>query len=66
VDEEQRRKVLVGAAALARAIQVDVDAHNEVSRVTVCGAPVFMRDDRGMPRVFGIRFPRWIRGARKD
>jgi hypothetical protein len=66
VDEEQRRKVLVGAAALARAIVVDVDAHNEVSRVSFCGAPIFFRDERGLPRVLGIRFPRWIRGPRKD
>jgi hypothetical protein len=67
VDEDQRRKVLVGAAALARAVQVDVDTHhNEVTRVSVCGAPIFTRDEYGAPRVLGIRFPRWLRGPRKD
>jgi hypothetical protein len=59
-------KVLTGAAAIAASVQVHVDEqHGEVDRVQVLGIPVFKRNDAGTPRVFGIPFPRWIRGARR-
>lgn len=58
-------KVLTGGAALAAAVSVSVDEeHGEVDKVAVCGVPLFKRDGDGNPKVFGIRFPRWIRGPR--
>ncbi len=60
-------KVLTGAAAVASAVKVEVsDQHHEVERVAVLGIPLFVRDDKGLPRVFGVKFPRWIRGPRKE
>ena len=61
------RKVLLGASALAAAVRVEIDeAHpTEVDRVSVLGIPVFSREpEKGRPRVFGITFPRWMRGPR--
>jgi hypothetical protein len=49
------------------AVEVEINPnHAEIDRVSVLGLPVFMRDpEKGTPRVFGIPFPRWIRGPRK-
>ena len=59
-------RVLTGAAAIASAVKVEVsDQHNEVERVAVLGIPLFQRDERGLPRVLGVKLPRWIRGPRK-
>jgi hypothetical protein len=65
--EQKTKRVIRGLAAAAMAVQVDIDAeHEEVERVTVLGLPVFFRDQgSGRPRVFGVPFPRWIRGPRK-
>ena len=62
---DKAKTVLTGAAALAAAVQVHLDEeHNEVDRVAVLGVPLFKRDENGVPRVLGVRFPRWIRGKR--
>ncbi len=59
--------VLTGVAALERALSVDIDEkHDEVSKVAVCGVPLFRRDARGNPKILGIKFPRWIRGPREE
>lgn len=61
------REVLTGAAALAAAVQVEIDPeHGEVDKVAVLGVPLFFRSGPGgTPRVLGIPFPRWIRGPRR-
>lgn len=60
------KKILTGAAAAAALINAHYDdEHGEYQKVTVAGLPVFKRDERGNPKVFGIPFPRWIRGPRK-
>lgn len=55
-------KAKTGAsAAVAAAALVNVtinDVHREVDRVTFAGIPLFSRDERGNPRVLGIRFRR--------
>ncbi len=69
VDLKRAGKAISGGAALAAALNLDVDIdeeHGEVSTFRVAGVPLFRRDDRGRPRVLGIRFPRWIRGPRKE
>lgn len=60
------RRVLVGTSALAVAIKTEVDVeHGEIAAVSVFGLPVFRRTpEAGLPILFGIRFPRWIRGHR--
>lgn len=61
------RKVLTGTAALAAAVKLEIDPeHGEIERVEILGAPIFRRtEEGGLPVVFGLRFPRWIRGPRR-
>lgn len=67
-DAEQKvKRVLTGASALAAAVSAHYNAeHDEFDRVTVLGVPLFLRDERGNPRVLGIPFRRWIRGPRRS
>lgn len=64
---EKAKKVLRGASALALAVNAEIDEqHGEVSRFDVLGMPLFKRTpDTGHPVIFGIKFPRWIRGPRE-
>jgi hypothetical protein len=54
----------VGAVLAPLDVQRD-EEHGEIKRVTYARVPLFWRDERGRPRVFGIPFPRWVRGERK-
>jgi hypothetical protein len=51
-----KAKKAAGAAA-GVAVLVNVtrnDVHNEVDRVTLAGVPLFTRDEKGKPFLFGI------------
>jgi hypothetical protein len=54
----------VGAALAPLEVNRD-DERNEVTRVAYARVPLFWRDSKGRPRVLGVPFPRWVRGARK-
>lgn len=65
---DKARKVLLGSAALAAAVRVEIidDNPGEIDRVTILGVPVFAREpETRRPRVLGIVFPRWLRGPRR-
>lgn len=54
------------AGALAVLVSVEKnDVHNEVEAVRFAGLPIFKRDAKGNPRIFGIRFKR-LRGPRAE
>ena len=65
---DKTKKILVGAGALAVAVKTEIDVpHGEVASVSILGIPVFKRTEQGgLPVLFGIKFPRWIRGPRKS
>ncbi len=64
---DKAKRIVLGTAALAATVRVELDEERgEVDEVRLFGVPVFRRDENtGRPRVFGIPFRRWLRGARK-
>jgi hypothetical protein len=55
------------ASALAVLVSVQRnDVHHEVDRVTFAGLPLFERDEKGNPKLFGIFKMRRRRGPRAE
>lgn len=53
--EDKVKKAAGAAAAVAVLVSVKRSLeHNEVESVSLAGIPLFSRDDKGNPRIFGI------------
>ncbi len=67
MSKENLKKVAsaVGAAAVLVNITRN-DVHNEVDAVTFAGLPLFTRDEKGNPKLFGIFKMKRRRGPRAE